>query len=225
MMFERDNALKKVSVLSGGEKSRVLLGKLLVSPANLLLLDEPTNHLDMQSTDGLMHSLEVFEGAVVLVTHSEMILRHVANRLIVFDAGQVRLFEGGYQDFLDKVGWTGEQTDGNAARPARTKRNRKEVRRLRAKIIVERSERLRPLERRIKELEEAILTCEREVERVDVLLCQAATRNEGDTTSELGRKSHSLRVEIDSLFSELENLTAQQNRLQPEFESRLAELE
>ena len=225
MMFERDNALKKVSVLSGGEKSRVLLGKLLVSPANLLLLDEPTNHLDMQSTDGLMHSLEVFEGAVVLVTHSEMILRHVANRLIVFDGGQVRLFEGGYQDFLDKVGWTGEQTDGNAARPARTKRNRKEVRRLRAKIIVERSERLRPLERRIKELEEAILTCEREVERVDVLLCQAATRNEGDTTSELGRKSHSLRVEIDSLFSELENLTAQQNRLQPEFESRLAELE
>ncbi|MCH8820212.1 MAG: ABC-F family ATP-binding cassette domain-containing protein, partial [Acidobacteria bacterium] len=109
MMFPGNDALKKVQVLSGGEKSRVLLGKLLVSPANLLILDEPTNHLDMQSTEGLMHALEVFEGAVVLVTHSELILRRVANRLVVFDDGQIRVFEGSYQDFLQRVGWKEEQ--------------------------------------------------------------------------------------------------------------------
>ena len=108
MMFEGDNALKKVSVLSGGEKSRVLLGKLIVSPANLLLLDEPTNHLDMESVDSLLAAIDAFKGAVVIVTHSEMILSAIASRLIVFDEGKVTLFEGTYQDFLDKGGWKDE---------------------------------------------------------------------------------------------------------------------
>ena len=92
MMFEGDTALKKVRVLSGGEKSRVLLGKLIVSPANLLLLDEPTNHLDMESVDSLLEAIDAFKGAVVIVTHSEMILHAVATRLIVFDDGKVTGF-------------------------------------------------------------------------------------------------------------------------------------
>jgi ATP-binding cassette subfamily F protein 3 len=108
MMFEGDNALKKVSVLSGGEKSRVLLGKLLVSPANLLLLDEPTNHLDMESIDSLVEAIEVFDGAVIIVTHSEMILNAVATKLIVYDNGIVSVFDGTYQEFLERVGWNDE---------------------------------------------------------------------------------------------------------------------
>ena len=102
MMFEGDTALKKVAVLSGGEKSRVLLGKLVVSPANLLLLDEPTNHLDMESVDSLLAAIEAFEGAVIIVTHSEMILNAIATRLIVFDDNTVKVFEGTYQDFLER---------------------------------------------------------------------------------------------------------------------------
>ena len=108
MMFEGDNALKKVSVLSGGEKSRVLLGKLLVSPANLLLLDEPTNHLDMESIDSLVEAIEVFDGAVIIVTHSEMILNAVATKLIVYDNGIVSVFDGTYPEFLERVGWNDE---------------------------------------------------------------------------------------------------------------------
>ena len=99
MMFDGDKALKKVEVLSGGEKSRVLLGKLLVTPANLLLLDEPTNHLDMDSIDSLVEAIEAFDGGIIIVTHSEMILNAVATRLIVFDNGKVELFEGAYQEF------------------------------------------------------------------------------------------------------------------------------
>jgi ATP-binding cassette subfamily F protein 3 len=72
MMFEGDNALKKISVLSGGEKSRVMLGKLLVTPVNLLMLDEPTNHLDMDACDALLAAIDNFDGAVIMVTHNEM---------------------------------------------------------------------------------------------------------------------------------------------------------
>ncbi len=108
MMFEGDHALKKISVLSGGEKSRVLLGKLLVSPSNMLMLDEPTNHLDMESIDSLIEAIEDFKGAVMIVTHSEMVLHAVARKLIVFDAGEVKVFDGTYQDFLERVGWKNE---------------------------------------------------------------------------------------------------------------------
>jgi len=108
MMFEGDLALKKVSVLSGGERSRVMLGKILVTPSNMLFLDEPTNHLDMQSIDSLVDAIDAFSGAILIVTHSEMLLHRLANKLIVFDRGTVTIFDGSYQDFLDRVGWEEE---------------------------------------------------------------------------------------------------------------------
>ncbi|MEI8217696.1 MAG: ATP-binding cassette domain-containing protein, partial [Elusimicrobiota bacterium] len=108
LMFSGDNALKKIKVLSGGEKSRVLLGKILVKPCHLLFLDEPTNHLDMQSCDSLIEAIDSFDGSVVMVTHNEMYLRSVATKLIVFDNGRITVFNGGYDDFLRDVGWSDE---------------------------------------------------------------------------------------------------------------------
>ncbi|HSO18698.1 MAG TPA: ABC-F family ATP-binding cassette domain-containing protein, partial [Desulfosarcina sp.] len=105
MMFEGDNALKKIGVLSGGEKSRVMLGKLLVTPVNLHMLDEPTNHLDMDACDALLAAIDNFEGALIMVTHNEMFLHALADRLIVFDDLGAQVFDGGYQEFLEKGGW------------------------------------------------------------------------------------------------------------------------
>jgi energy-coupling factor transporter ATP-binding protein EcfA2 len=82
-----------------------MLGKLIVTPANLLLLDEPTNHLDMDSCDSLLAAIDAFEGAAVIVTHNEMFLHSLATRFVVFDRGRARVFDGSYQDFLDTVGW------------------------------------------------------------------------------------------------------------------------
>ena len=142
MMFEGDSALKKVRVLSGGEKSRVLLGKLIVSPANLLLLDEPTNHLDMESVDSLLDAIDAFKGAVVIVTHSEMILSAIASRLIVFDEGKVKIFEGTYQDFLDRGGWKDEVLPVRSVQQSGQKGNgirRKDLKRMKAELINNRS--------------------------------------------------------------------------------------
>lgn len=108
MMFSGEQAEKKVSQLSGGEKSRVLLGKILAAPANLLFLDEPTNHLDMQSIESLMESIQNFKGAAVIVTHSEEILRKLATKLVIFHHGKVEFFLGNYDDFLRTVGWDEE---------------------------------------------------------------------------------------------------------------------
>ena len=85
MLFSGDLAEKKIKVLSGGEKSRVLLGKVLTRPSNILFLDEPTNHLDMESCDILQNEINKFEGAVLLVTHDEGLLTNFANKLVVFD--------------------------------------------------------------------------------------------------------------------------------------------
>lgn len=109
MMFSGDDYKKRLSVLSGGEKSRVLLGKIILKPCNLLLLDEPTNHLDMESCISLMEAINNFTGASITITHNEDFLNNVANKLIVFDNDKTFVFEGGYQDFLKEVGWSNEE--------------------------------------------------------------------------------------------------------------------
>jgi ATP-binding cassette subfamily F protein 3 len=108
MMFADELAKKKISVLSGGEKSRVMLGKILAKKSNLLLLDEPTNHLDMESIETLSNEIIKFPGSVILVTHSELLLRSSVNKLIIFHEGKAEFFDGTYDEFLEKIGWETE---------------------------------------------------------------------------------------------------------------------
>ena len=108
MMFSSRLSSKHIKVLSGGEKSRVMLGKILLKPANLLMLDEPTNHLDLDSCESLLEAIKAFDGAVMMVTHDEYFLKEIANKLIIFDDDKVSVFEGTYEDFLNKVGWKDE---------------------------------------------------------------------------------------------------------------------
>ncbi|HEY5996929.1 MAG TPA: ABC-F family ATP-binding cassette domain-containing protein, partial [Candidatus Deferrimicrobiaceae bacterium] len=105
VMFEGDAAEKRIAMLSGGERSRVLLGKILATPVNLLLLDEPTNHLDQESVDAFLAAVSSFDGGVVIVTHVERVLNALATKLVVFDEDKAALFHGGYADFLERVGW------------------------------------------------------------------------------------------------------------------------
>ncbi len=100
-LFSGDDVEKKISILSGGEKSRVVLAMILARPVNFLILDEPTNHLDLRSREILMNSLMDFEGTVVLVSHDRHFLKSVSNRVLHIEGGTARLFEGGYQEFLE----------------------------------------------------------------------------------------------------------------------------
>jgi ATP-binding cassette subfamily F protein 3 len=223
MMFPKDNALKKISVLSGGEKSRVLLGKLLVSPANMLILDEPTNHLDMESTDSLLEAIDDFSGAVVIVTHSEMILHAIATRLIVFDDGKATLFEGTYQDFLDRVGWKNESPPAQpVAKAAENKSvNKKQLRRIRAALVNEKSKTLGALQTRITEIEREIEGLEAKTGLDNNELMEASVKGDGGAIKRLSKTVHDLRSRIESLFSELEHLQTELEDRTKEFEEKL----
>ncbi len=230
MMFEGDMATKKISVLSGGERSRVLMGKLLVSPANLLLLDEPTNHLDMESIDSLIEAIDAFRGAVILVTHSELVLHAIATKLIIFDGGEIRVFDGTYEDFLSRVGWRDEgsvavQGSGPVEIPKGKGLSKKEIRRLRAEIVTNRSKVLNPLQKRITDIEEMISGFEKRIDMDNQALLAASTKGDGRAIRDLTKAIHETKEHIDSLFGELEEITAEHDAKAQEFDSRMNELQ
>lgn len=213
MMFEGDSALKKIDVLSGGEKSRVMLGKLLVTPVNLLLLDEPTNHLDMESCDALLAAIDNFDGTVIMVTHNEMFLHVLAERLIVFQQESVYPFEGNYRRFLEKDGWKSERevstfgTSDNEEEKLSPKLTKKEMRRLRSLFINERAKVLKPLEKHILQAEDHIEKYEKRLDALGAEMQAASQVGDGEKIAALSQSIHSCQADIDRLFEELERLT------------------
>jgi len=228
MMFEGDDALKKINVLSGGEKNRVLLGKILATPSNLLFLDEPTNHLDMESCDALIAAVDSFPGAVIMVTHNEMFLHSLANRFIVFQSNGVTVFEGSYQYFLEKIGWEEEANQqqgkpGDAAKDSSI--NKKDMRKLRSEIITRRSRELKPLEERTQKVENLISDKENELKKKNSEMITAAGVKTGREIETLSKEIHSLQKNIDSLFDEYEKLHNELDEKKNYFESELKKLE
>lgn len=221
MMFSGELADKKISVLSGGERSRVMLGKIMATPSNLLFLDEPTNHLDMQSIDSLKLAIQNFKGATIMVTHSEMLLRALATKLIIFHKEGAEFFLGTYDDFLEKIGW--EEEDG-PTKKLKPKLSKKEIQQKRSEIIKERSKILNPLKKRIEVLELKIHENETKLESTNKELIKASENSDGDLITTLSKKVSDLESSIDTDFEELALVQEQHDELFIDFEAQLNEL-
>lgn len=223
MMFAGDAALKKISVLSGGERSRVLLGKILAQPTNLLLLDEPTNHLDMESIEALLESIDEFPGAVVMVTHSEMILKNFAERLVVFDRGEAEVFDGTYDEFLERVGWESE----DKKKPSKSNdkllksNNKNDIRKQRADLISERSKILGPLKKKMEDLELNITQKEKLHGEKNSVFLEASQKNQVDQFMTLSKEIKNLQQEIDKLYLELGKATLEYDSKNAHYETAL----
>ena len=108
-LFSEDDVFKRIGVLSGGERNRYALARMLLHPSNFLLLDEPTNHLDIRAKDVLLESLEAFTGTVVFVSHDRYFIEHLATRVIEIADGEVHVFPGNYPDYLWRKSGGAEQ--------------------------------------------------------------------------------------------------------------------
>lgn len=175
-LFRGDDVFKPVGVLSGGEKSRVALVKLLLDPPNYLLLDEPTTHLDMPSIDALIRALQPYDGTIFFVSHDVHFIRALATSVIHVQTGKLTRYAGGYEYFREKSNATGgaraatvaslgnhqpEATpESSAATPKMGLKEMKQLRRAEAEVRKAQSAARRALEKRVEDLEREIHSLE-----------------------------------------------------------------
>ncbi len=219
MMFSGDAADKTVSLLSGGEKSRVMLGQILARNVNLLFLDEPTNHLDMDSIEALTNAIQTFEGAVIIVTHSEELLRRVCDRLIIFAKDGAEYFDGGYDLFLEKIGW--EEEEKEQSLKAAPKSNNKENKKLKAELVRERNKITSPLKKKVEKLENAIMKLEEKLEVHHQELIEASNAGDSSTLMELSKTVSDEEKKVEEAFEEFEELSMELEEINEEYENKM----
>ena len=222
MMFSGDSADKKVSLLSGGEKSRVMLGQILARQVNLLFLDEPTNHLDMESIEALTEAIINFEGAVMIVTHSEEMLRRVCDRLIIFSKEGAQHFDGGYDDFLSKIGWEEEEQESEVK--SAPKSNNKENKKLKAELVRERNKVASPLKKKVEKLEEKIMKLEDGLSEHHQELIEVSNSGDSARLMELSKLVSQEESEVEELFEELEVVQTELDEILDSYEGKMLEL-
>ena len=222
MMFSGDNAKKKISLLSGGEKSRVMLGKIIAKDVNLLFLDEPTNHLDMDSIAALTKAIKAFEGSSIIVTHSEELLRAVCDRLIVFANDGADYFNGTYDEFLEKIGWDDDIVETKKEKKPNV--NKKEIKKLRAVVVQEKSKATAPLKKEVQVQEEEILKLETLLDEAQNELTRLTSKGDNHALTEVSKNIAKYEKQIEEKFEVLAIKQSKLDALNAEFEKRLEEL-
>lgn len=172
-LFRGDDVFKKVSVLSGGEKSRLALAKMLLQPCNLIVMDEPTNHLDMRSKAILQEALAAFEGSYVIVSHDRDFLDPIVNKVVEFRQGMIKTYIGNVSEYIDAKRREQERATQAAAeqqRKTEPKLSEKERKRIEAEERQKRYKRLKPIQDKINAVEKEVEELERKKSDYEALM-------------------------------------------------------
>ena len=216
-MFGGEESDKKVKVLSGGERSRLAMIKLLLEPVNFLILDEPTNHLDMDSKDVLKAAIKAFDGTVIIVSHDREFLDGLVEKVYEFGGGKVREHIGGIYDFLQAKNITSLDQLSTAKEDANVNSQQKEEKPAQTEASSsisyadrkERNKKISRIEKQIKESETRIETMESRLQELDNILCTPEGASQVELCSEYAQIKQALDKEMDNwekLSSQLEEL-------------------
>ena len=209
-LFTGDDVFKQVAVLSGGEKSRLALVKLLLDPPNLLLMDEPTTHLDMSSIDALIRALEPYEGTLIFISHDVYFIRKLARQVLHVDGGRLTMYHGDYGYYLDKLAVQAASAAG-APKPVRPPEE-KSKKRLEAEARQARSRERRAMEKVVDKLEA-------EIARLETKQKELATELENPATYEQPGRAVAVNRELQYVIEDLERATKEWETAASQLES------
>ncbi len=210
-LFSNDDAFKKIKVLSGGEKSRVALSKVLISQANFLLLDEPTNHLDMQSVNILIQALEHYEGSYVVISHDRHFVSRVANKIWYIEDYQIKEYPGTYEEYEI---WK-ETREANEKLNGPDKKNTVIAKPVEQKTLSSHSEK-KPVQKDIKKVSQKLQETENEMSELEKQkikmeedLAKAENYNHAEKLKALNERYRQISDKIKMLESEWEELVVE----------------
>ncbi|MGL4911435.1 MAG: ABC-F family ATP-binding cassette domain-containing protein [Romboutsia sp.] len=200
-LFENEEVFKKISTLSGGERARVAILKLILSNANLLLLDEPTNHLDIDSKEVLEEALSGYTGTIFTISHDRYFLNTVVDKVLVLDENGITEYLGNYNYYIEKkkqiqeMSIIEEKEDKTKTQIKDEKRKEREQREAEKKN-----------KHKIQQLEKKIQEVEIKIEELDMLLCQEDIYSNPDKAKDVSQEKASLEDKLSSLYDEWEEL-------------------
>jgi len=212
-LFRGDDVDKRVGVLSGGEKARLALARMLVSPVNLLLLDEPTNHLDLASREVLEEALNEYDGTLVVVSHDRYLINRIATSVVGFESGRVERIEGDYDEYVSRRARLAVAPPGGGSATSLSERSERErcaeARRREAEARNRRYRERRASEVRLGPLEEQIADLERRLGELRALQGVPALYDEPGRAADVGRDAAAVERELIALYERWESVAGE----------------
>lgn len=198
-LFVDEEVFKKISTLSGGERARVAILKLILSNANLLLLDEPTNHLDIDSKEVLEEALTNYDGTIFTISHDRYFLNTVVDKILVLDENGITEYLGNYDYYIDKKRQIQEMSIIEEKEEKTRTQIKDEKRKEREQREIEKKNRIKR-----QNIEKEIEKLEIEIEKLDILLCQEEVYSNPDKAKEVSQEKINLENNLASLYDEWE---------------------
>lgn len=197
-LFRGEDVFKEIKKLSGGERARVELVKLMLKPTNLLIMDEPTNHLDIESREALERALEGYDGTILMVSHDRYFINKTADRILYLSPNGIRSFQGGYDDYIKALG---EQAVAEEKQESAGAMDYKEQKKLEAKK--------RKLVNDFKKAETAITETEEKITSIETELSQPEIAADYEKIAEISGRMDAANAELERLYAEWERLQSE----------------